>query len=1068
MNHRSGADRQTTGAWCATRLAVTPAGGGNWVTGLTVWPAWAIWLIAVGALSSIGRAGGAQAGAEQVGGLPVLTTARSVHSLPPQEAGRHYPVRLLGVVTYYDPYIDPRHGALFVHDATGAIFVAVSARPILPVHAGALVEVSGLSDPGDFGPVVSQPQVRAVSESRVPAEAPRVSLAHLLTGVEDAQWVEVEGIVHSAIVSGSNVTLGIQISDGPLTATTVRESGVDYSKLVDAKVLIHGNAGALSTPSHQIVGFRVMFPSRSQIDVEEPAPADPFALPVRAVNSLLRFAPDLDFVHRVHIRGRVTLAWAGRALCLQDLSQGICVQTAQAASAAEGDLVDVAGFPVVGDYTPTMTDATFQRVGSGPRSTAKPVTAEEAFGGGYDSTLVQTEGRLIGWDRAAKDPTMILSSGDFLFPAVLPSQPSGEANGNAPLGWRDGSTLRVTGICSVLVDTQRTTVQGGIAQPKSFRILLRAPTDVVVLAKPSWWTAGHALLVLSMVLAAALAMLVWVAVLRHRVEHQTAVIRHQLEQTAALKEEAEAASRAKSEFLANMSHEIRTPMNGVMGMIALALETKPTPEQADCLLMARSSADALLGVINDILDFSKIEAGKLDLEAADFDLNDWAEETAGAFALQASEQGIELTCEVCPGTPAMVCSDAARLRQVITNLLGNALKFTDCGEVGLRVSSEDACGDSVTLHFAVTDTGIGIPAEKQRLIFDAFSQGDTSMARRYGGTGLGLTICSRLAAMLGGRIWVDSEPGHGSSFHFTARVTAAESAPPPRPAEADSLNGVAALVVDDNANSRRILSDMMAGWGMKVTVAEGAAAALEILGQATREGSLFRLALVDSHMPQMDGFELTRLITGSDAQAAPAVVMLTPSGNSGESSFCRRAGAVSQLAKPVRRRWLSRALCEVLSRGSLAADRGVMTLPCDDGAKPAAVPLRILLAEDNVISQTLASRLLENRGHLVTAACNGRQAIDLFEQQPFDLVLMDVQMPEMDGFEATAVIRAKEKAAGRHVPILAMTAHAMKGDKERCLEAGMDGYVSKPIKSATLLAAIAEARASGQHDPVGA
>jgi signal transduction histidine kinase/DNA-binding response OmpR family regulator len=1013
--------------------------------------AFALWLIC-GAASS-------QTEAPQPGALPILTTAQSVHSLPPKEAGRHYPVHLLAVVTYYDPYIDPRHGALFVQDATGAVFVAVSARPILPIHAGSLVDLTGVSGPGDFGPVIARPRVLVVGESHVPAEAPRVSMAHLLTGVEDAQWVEVEGLVHSVVESGSNVTIGMMISDGPLTAITVKENGVDYSKLVDAKVRIHGNAGALTTPSHQIAGFRVMFPSRDEIKIDEPAPADPFALPLRAVDSLLRFTPDVDFVHRVHIRGHVTLAWPGRVVCLQDRSQGICVQTAQLTPLAAGNLVDVAGFPVVGDYTPTMTDATVKLLGSGQPVAAKQVTADQAFGGSYDGALVRIEGSLIGWDRTTKDPTLVLTSGNFLFPVVLPSGTDGGSNGNPTLDWKDGSKLSITGICSVQVDTQSTMMQGGLARPKSFRILLRSPKDVVVLANPSWWTAGHALMVISLVLAVTLTVLFWVAVLRHRVEQQTAVIRRQLKQTAALKEEAEAASRAKSEFLANMSHEIRTPMNGVMGMIELALETQPSPEQADCLLTARNSADALLVVINDILDFSKIEAGKLDLEVTGFNVHDWAEEIVGTFALRASEKGIELTCEVCPGTPVMVCSDANRLRQVITNLLGNALKFTERGEVGLRVSGEVPDGDGVTLHFVVTDTGIGIPAEKQHLIFEAFSQADASMARKYGGTGLGLTISSRLVAMLGGRIWVESEQGRGSSFHFTAQAKTAVGEPPLRLAGIDSLVGVAVLAVDDNATSRRVLSEMMAGWGMEVTLADSGPAAREILDRAEREGRPFPLLLADAQMPQMDGFALIRLIKRCPALTPPTIVMLTSPGRPGDAAACREVGAAAHLAKPVTRRGLSRALIAALHQGlQPAASSPASATQCDETAEGRGLcPLRILLVEDNSINQRVASILLEKRGHTVTVACNGRQAIDLFDEQAFDVILMDVQMPEMDGFEATAAIRTKEKATGQRIPILAMTAHAMKGDKERCLDAGMDGYVTKPIKPAALLAEVVAA-----------
>ena len=1058
MHQRPGAGQPAVGAARPVRSQTVIAAVREWRTSVSSpKPGLPRWLLAAAlTLSWIGGVAGPQAWAAPRGALPVLTTARRVHSLTPKEAGRHYPVSLSAVVTYYDPYIDPRHGALFVHDATGAIFVAIAARPILAIHAGTIVEVTGVSDPGDYGPVVAQPHVRVTGESHVPAEAPRVSLARLLTGTEDAQWVEVEGVVHSVVESGSNVIIGMAIGDGPLTATTVKQNGVDYAGWVDAKVRIHGNAGALSTSRHQMTGFRVMFPSRDEVKIEEPAPADPFALPVRAVNSLLRFTPNVAFVHRAHIRGRVTLAWPGRALCLQDASQGICVQTAESQPVAAGTVVDVAGFPAIGDYTPTMTDATLKPLGSGPPVAAKPVTAEQAFGGDYDAALVEIDGQLIGRDRSTKDPALVLSSGNFLFLVVLPDRTGGGASGNPALDWKDGSQLRVMGICSVQVDAQRTTMHEGTAHPKSFRILLRSPADVVVLAKPSWWTAGHALPVLSLVLAVTLAVLGWVAVLRHRVEQQTGVIRRQLEQTAALKEAAEAASRAKSEFLANMSHEIRTPMNGVMGMIELALETQPSSEQAECLRMARSSADALLVVIDDILDFSKIEAGRLDLEATDFDLHDWMEEIAGAFALRASEKGIELTCEVCSGTPAMVRADANRLRQVITNLLSNSLKFTERGEVGLRVSAEGASAHGVTLHCTVTDTGIGIPADKQRLIFEAFTQADASMARRYGGTGLGLTICSRLVTMLGGQIWVESEPGCGSTFHFTVQAQAAGGEPTPRPERIDSLDGVSVLAVDDNATSRRILVDMLAGWKMRVALASSGDAALEILARAAREGTPFQLVLADAQMPGMDGFALTRLIKNSSTLAPSKVVMLTWSSQSGDRAFCRQAGAATHLAKPVGRRALGRALCEVLYPAAQLASGAPLAAQCDQPGEGTALrPLRILLAEDNAINQRLASRLLENRGHTVAVASNGRRALDLLDEQAFDVVLMDVQMPEMDGFEATGAIRAKEKATGQRIPIVAMTAHAMKGDRERCLKAGMDGYISKPTKPEDLLAAIA-------------
>jgi signal transduction histidine kinase/CheY-like chemotaxis protein len=575
-----------------------------------------------------------------------------------------------------------------------------------------------------------------------------------------------------------------------------------------------------------------------------------------------------------------------------------------------------------------------------------------------------------------------------------------------------------------------------------------------VLRGASWWTAGHALLVLALVLAVTLAVLAWVAVLRHRVKRQTEFIRRQLAETAALKETAEAASHAKSEFLANMSHEIRTPMNGVIGMIDLALEAELPREPTEWLNIARGSADALLTVINDILDFSKIEAGRLELEAIDFPVQIWAEETVKAFGLRAAEKGIELTCEVCEGVPECVRGDATRLRQVVTNLLGNALKFTEQGEVCLRILTGGATADGCTLHFAVSDTGIGIPAGKQRLIFEAFSQADGSTARKYGGTGLGLTISSRLVAMMGGRIWVESEPGQGSTFHFTAQVTTAAAASLPAQ-EIGSLEGVSVLVVDDNATNRRILAQTLVGWGMQVALAADGPSALEQLSQAVRAGEPFRLVLTDAHMPGMDGFSLARSMREALALPQPVVMMLSSSGQKGQMERCRQNGVAVYLTKPVRRAELHSAL-----RNALRPAAGIVRPSPDSpaaGSASVASPvraLRILLAEDNAVNQLVARKLLERHGHSVAVAGNGREALELFDHDRFDLILMDVQMPEMDGFETTAALRAREAGAGRHIPIIAMTAHAMKGDEKRCLDAGMDAYVTKPIKPAVLLAVL--------------
>ena len=981
--------------------------------------------------------------------------AREAHSLSYAEAQRAYPVHLRAVVTYYDPYIDARHGALFVHDYSGAIFVAVPNVPILPIRPGTIVDITGVSGPGDFAAVVDQPKISVIGQSRVPAEAPRVSLTHLLTGAEDGQWVEVEGIVRSVRPSGNNVTLELSMSDGMVSATTVAEPGGDYARLVDAKVRIHANQAPFFNRNRQLTGVRLFFPTLAEVAVVETRPADPFALQLRTINSLMRFTAGIASGHRVHVRGKVTLQRPGRSLCIQDESQGLCAQTVQDTALDVGDVADVAGFPGIGEYSPILTNATFRSAGKGQPVPATPVAPAQTLRGDYDARLVQIDGRLIGRDGAAEEPTFVLSAGSYLFPIILPNPKTGEAIPE----WKEGSTLRVTGICSVMVDSPGTALKEGAARPASFRILLRSTADVRVLETPSWWTPAHSLVALGVALIITIAVLCWVMVLRYRVRQQTDVIRRQLEQTAALKDAAESASRAKSEFLANMSHEIRTPMNGIMGMIELALDAPLSPDQAESLAMARSSADSLLSIINDILDFSKIESGKLELDAIDFELNEWAEDTVRTFALRASEKGVELTCEVRRDVPASVHADSFRLRQVVTNLLGNALKFTERGEISLQVRIEKQEGDRGVLHFIVSDTGVGIPADKQSMIFEAFAQGEGSTVRKYGGTGLGLSISSRLVAMMGGKIWVESQPGQGSGFHFTAEVKVLPEGSRSESAEVHSLAGVPVLVVDDNATNRRILKETLSLWGMKVSAAASGAEALPILQQAARDGEAFRLVVTDAQMPQMDGFSLAREIKQSEELAHPVIMLLTSSGLKGDIARCREAGVTAYLVKPVRRAELKsvlrQGLHQALEASSSTQDGPIFAQPLRVEEVPSR-SLRILLAEDNVVNQHLARRLLEAQGHLVAVANNGSEAIRLSEEHEFDLVLMDVQMPEIDGFDATAAIRAREAGTGLHVPIVAMTAYAMKSDQDRCLKAGMDGYVSKPVKASTLFAAIDE------------